>query len=258
MSIQSDIQNPYEIDVKKFILDNQALFGSVGKAQVVFEKALPDHRVIADALIFDEFRGIIGVEIKTEHDTTRRLNKQLGAYEVLADEVWVVIHDSQYEKVLKVLNTYHHDSVGIITYSVYQDTIIAGIVRNPTRSPKFQPKDALRMLWKKELMVIANSAMSAEFISQARLQAQLQVYETSGHLPNNKIKHNATVDGHSVSASVRLSKSALVDMIANRLGLLGAHQLVVDMFIAGTKAPSKVLRYYHFKEPKQEVDGIYD
>ena len=257
MSIPSDSQNPYEIDIKKFILDNQHLFGSFGKARVVFEKALPSHKVIADALIFDEYRGIIGVEIKTEHDTTRRLNKQLGAYESLADDVWVVIHDSQYDKVLKVLDTYHHDTVGIITYSVFEDTIIAGVVREPTRSAQFRSKNALRMLWKKELAVIANASMSAEFISQAKLQAQMDVFDASGHLvPITRGTKN--VDGHSMSVSMRLSKEAMITIITKRLGLLGAHQLVVDMFIAGTKAPSKVLRYYHFKEPEDVVEEVYD
>lgn len=251
----TDKDNPYELDVKKMILDNPKLFGNLGKSTVVLEKAIGNLGVIADALVFSSIKGIIGIEIKTEHDSTQRLNKQLNAYEQLSEEVWVVIHESLIDKVEKVLKDNNHSNVGIIVYGVDDGVISAGRLKEPGMSPKFNPRIAVEMLWKSELVIIGNSTTEGKFINQLKLQ---QRFDEELSTPNYTRKlpyafRQGKVDGKSIVISKKMTKKAIIDFIIARLTLLGAYQLVVDMFINQTRAPQKVLKYYHFR-PYEETE----
>ncbi|MCC9083788.1 sce7726 family protein [Enterococcus faecium] len=74
---------------------------------------------ICDCLIFTEKRGVIGIEIKTERDSTKRLNKQLKDYEKVCDFVYVLCHDTHVPKVEQILNRYNHRHVGILAYTEF-------------------------------------------------------------------------------------------------------------------------------------------
>ena len=150
--ITSDKDKPYELDIKEFIIQNPQLFNAPEPSTIVFEKALSEFNVIADALIFSHQYGIIGIEIKTEHDTTKRLRKQLSAYKHIANEVYVLIHISQAKKVKEILAMDRNETVGIISYAVFEGKI-TGVVEREARVPKeFRPKYILNVLWKEELL----------------------------------------------------------------------------------------------------------
>lgn len=238
--VYSDKDSPYELDVKKAILSNPALFGKLGKSKVLSEKKLGEFGVIADMLLFSEIKGVIGIEIKTEHDSTQRLNKQLRAYEGLCTEVWVIAHDSQYQKVDRVLTTNNHPTVGIITYSTVDGEIMFGKIKRSSISSRFNVKNLLKILWKSELLTLANRINSLAFSKETNLP--LQINDLSKGHP----------EGSSKVISNKATKMQIITFIINRLGPLNAYQMVVDLFIQEVKDPAKVLNYYSFKKISNE------
>lgn len=235
----------YAGQIKALILKHPELFGDLGKTTIIFEKALPTHSVIADCLIFSSIQGVIGIEIKTDHDNTRRLNNQLKAYEEICDRVYVLCHDNKVAEVIKVLKRYHHDSVGLMSYSTYQGEQLTGIIRDVQICPTFDPANILRVLWKHELVAVANSLTSSGTLDFDLVQRKLNLDAATrsyGRISSGTIN----------PISQSMPKEQIVQYIVGILGLLGAHQLIVDMFINHTKHPDKVLHYYHFK-PTPEV-----
>lgn len=245
-TVFSDKEHPYELDVKNAILANPQLFGNIGISKVISEKSIHEFSVIADLLIFSSIKGAIGIEIKTEHDSTHRLNKQLRAYESLCTEVWVVVHDKLYEDTLKVLKANNHPSVGVITYSAYEGKIVFGIIKEAIISDNFSAYHLLNVLWKTELLIMANR------INVMAVDSNTQDIVT---IKNAGQPHP---DGKDKVLTKRATKRQLIIYIIDRLGKLGAYQMVVDMFVNEIKDPAKVLKYYSFKEIKTQDTEVYN
>lgn len=239
-TVFSDLEHPYELDVKQEILDNPELFGNLGESRVVSEKSISEYSVIADLLIFSTNKGVIGIEIKTEHDSTNRLNKQLRAYESVCTEVWVIVHDSLYKEVERVLDNNSHPSVGIISYNVVDKKFYFGKIRETSISDRFDVYHLMMILWKTELLHIARFVGSNNTVKVGN-SSELVVTGAYGDKRDGK---NSSITG-------RATKKQLSMYIKNRMGSLGAYQLIVDMFVNEVKSPEKVLKYYHFT-PKQE------
>lgn len=123
----------YATEVKKAILNSKFLFtGDDDKTSVLFEKEIdsqPGGHTIADCLIFSRSKGLIGVEIKTAHDSKARLRRQLWSYTRVCDYVWVFIHDTKLYETMDILEDY--PQVGIICYNEINDVITPGIIREP-------------------------------------------------------------------------------------------------------------------------------
>lgn len=238
----TDKEHPYELDVKQKLLETPTLFGSLGKSVVISEKAIPNFSVIADLLVFSENYGIIGLEIKTEHDSTQRLNKQLRAYEAISTEVWVVVHDSLYAHVHQVLEKNNHPTVGIISYSTFEGDIIFGKMREPVTSPNFRVENILNLMDKNSLLLLARRIVSG-------------VYKDS---TSNQGYYGATRDGQSSVVTYRMSKSMLIQVIVHNLGRVGAYQLVIDTYLGKGNLAHNVKRY-HFSKPddKEEAEKLH-
>ena len=123
----------YAAAVKKLILNSKFLFTyKEDETSVLFEKAIyTSPETIADCLIFSKSKGLIGVEIKTAHDSKARLRRQLHGYTLACDYTWVLIHDTKLAEVSDILEDY--PSVGIICYNEIDDELVPGIVRLPLR-----------------------------------------------------------------------------------------------------------------------------
>lgn len=225
-----EIERAKEDDVKKFILNSPKLFGNTGDATVLFEKNITEYSVIADCLIFTEKKGIIGIEIKTERDNTRRLNKQLQAYSALCDFAWVMCHDSHLEKVKKIIKDHNHKNVGIISYTIFHGEIIAGIIQDANISPNYKPHVVLDLLWKTELYAMAR------VITDGR----------ATRVNNNEISWDNRSMGSVVSN--RMTKPQLIRWLLQTLGERTATQQVCDMFRQRLLDPEKPLKLYKFKE----------
>lgn len=235
MAKVSDLNHPYELDIKKKILSSPNLFGNIGRHVVISEKMIAEYSVIADLLVFSENYGIIGIEIKTEHDSTQRLNKQLRAYEAISTETWVVVHDSLYEHVAKVLKDNNHPHVGVISYSVYKGEIYMGKVIEPIISNTFRVEHLLNIMHKTELLSLARKVTSVSYTQSG----ESVITGSYGKLR----------EGRSSTVTGRFSKAILIQIIVAKLGRLGAYQIVVDTFVNQRLNMSRNLKYYHFTKP---------
>lgn len=232
--ITSDKDKPYELDIKEFIIQNPQLFNAPEPSTIVFEKALSEFNVIADALIFSHQYGIIGIEIKTEHDTTKRLRKQLSAYKHIANEVYVLIHISQAKKVKEILAMDRNETVGIISYAVFEGKI-TGVVEREARVPKeFRPKYILNVLWKEELLAIYKTMSNPQLFKIASEDHYLSMYDSY----STKVRH--------------MRKTQLIVSLLREFNALDVFDIVVDMFVYQNMSPDKPLTYYKFAKEKSD------
>lgn len=229
--------------VKSYILGNKHIFGKLGDATVVFEKAIHKYSIIVDCLIFSELKGIIGIEIKTKNDSLKRLNKQLLAYRAVSDFAWVLCHDKHVEKVEEIINKNGHDGVGIMSYTEFEDSLIVGVIKDANTSPHKSAQVVLDMLWKSELASILSPIRSGlDVFEWLKGSGKLgNSYGGSGGLKN----YGASVTGAS-------RKSVIIAFIISYLGKANASQLVCDMFRLGVMDASKVIKRHHFRVIPEE------
>lgn len=231
----------YEDDIKKVILEKRHLFiSSDDRSTVLFEKGIVIGSTIADCLIFSGERGIIGVEIKTERDTTRRLNKQLKNYSLVCDYVYVLCHDNHVEKTEDILNKNGHHHVGILAYTEFRGTPVLGLYKPPTESPTKAVKMAYQILWRDEINNILGG-----------FKRQVMTLEEQGlRVQTTKSRSNGLHGLYTQSNASRkyLRKADMIDMIINRIGAEEANKLLCDIFIGGRMHPEKNLKFHHFKE----------
>ena len=231
----------YEDKIKELILKKRHIFLSSGyNSTVLFEKGIVIGSTIADCLIFSQEKGIIGVEIKTEYDTTRRLNKQLKNYSLVCDYVYVLCHDNHVEKTEEILSKNNHHHVGILAYTEFRGDVILGVYKEPVRSPKKKVEMAYHMLWKEELSNILGSfKKQVQTLEEKGLKVDVAKSRSNG-LHGLYTKSNAS--------KKYLTKNDLAKMIVSRLGKEAANQLLCDIFIQGRMHPDKQLKYHYFKD----------
>ena len=148
--------NLLEDNIKNSVLQNKSIFshlGKLGNDLIIYEKKIYDG-VISDCLIFTQYQGIIGVEIKTQHDTLKRLPRQLDSYVRTCRYTYVYCHDSKVAKVKKLLKKKHYDFVGIISYTEFDKVPIPGIIQQAKMSPFLMYQGYTSLLWKDELRKI--------------------------------------------------------------------------------------------------------
>lgn len=148
--------NLLEDNIKNSVLQNKSIFshlGKLGNDLIIYEKKIYDG-VISDCLIFTQYQGIIGVEIKTQHDTLKRLPRQLDSYVRTCRYTYVYCHDSKVIEVKKLLKKKHYDFVGIISYTEFDKTPIPGIIQQAKVSPFLMYQGYTSLLWKDELRKI--------------------------------------------------------------------------------------------------------
>lgn len=233
----------YEDDIKQTILKKQHLFISTDdKSTIVFEKGIVIGSTIADCLIFSAERGIIGVEIKTERDNTRRLNKQLRNYSLVCDYVYVLCHDDHVEKTEDILNKNGHQHVGVLAYTEFKGTPVLGLYKPPTESPLKQTKMAYQMLWRDEINNILGS-----------FKRQMKTLEEQGLRVNSAKSRSNGLHGlysQSNASSKYLRKGDMINMIIARLGEEEANKLLCNIFISGRMHPEKNLKFHHFQKKR--------
>lgn len=236
----------YEADIKELILEKRHIFVTEGySSTVLFEKGIVIGSTIADCLIFAQDRGIIGVEIKTEYDNTRRLNKQLKNYSLVCDYVYVLCHDNHVEKVEEILLKNNHHHVGILAYTEFKGKAVLGVYKKPVRSPFKKVTMAYQMLWREEIANLLGS-----------FKRQMKTLEEQGlKVDIAKSRSNGLHGLYTQSNASRkyLRKADMINMIVARLGEEEANKLLCDIFINGRMHPEKSLKFYHFKTKDGEL-----
>ncbi|QEM43232.1 nuclease [Bacillus phage Chotacabras] len=231
----------YEQDIKDLILNKRHVFikDKSTKSIVLFEKAIDIGSCIADCLIFTE-NELIGVEIKTERDSTKRLNKQLSSYSKICDKVYVLVHDKHVEKTEEILERNGHGHVGIVSYTEFKGEPVVGTYKECYRSPK---KNVYTMyhslLWKDEVNQLLGS-----------MKRQVATLEEFGlNVSTADSRNEKGLNGLLVQsmASKRLRKGDMIKMIIGRIGEEKSNSLLCNIYINKKLHIEKNLRYYHFK-----------
>ena len=95
----------YEADIKKAVLKERHLFyddgitSDIDDIRIYNEKAIAQGKCIMDCFVLDKNGHTLGMEIKTERDSTQRLNKQMFYYSQVCSYVYVLCHDKHLPKV---------------------------------------------------------------------------------------------------------------------------------------------------------------
>lgn len=232
----------YEAEIKELILKKKHIFVSNGNSNstILFEKAIVIGSTIADCIIFSEDKGIIGIEIKTEYDNTRRLNKQLKNYSLVCDYVYVLCHDNHVEKTEEILLKNNHHHVGILAYTEFRGEAILGVYKAAAHSPSKNVRMAYQMLWKEEISNILGS-----------FKKQMKTLEEQGLSVDTAKSRSNGLHGlytQSNASKKYLTKSNMINMIVGRLGEHSANCLLCDIFISGRMHPDRNLKFHYFKQ----------
>lgn len=227
-----------EADIQSLLLRKGSFFGDIGQSTIVFEKAIMQGNTIADALIFTENRGLIGVEIKTERDSTQRLNKQLRDYSKICDYVYVLCHDDHVAKVEGIMKRYHHEHVGIIAYTEFKGEPVAGMYKEATKSPLKDVYNTINMLWKEEILTILGTFRHPGKRIETELGIpSLEVTDRQGGLGGLYTKS---------SYSRKQRKPELIHNLITRVGYEEANKIICDIFINNRNHPEKSIKLRHF------------
>ena len=226
-----------EQDIQTLILNKEHIFGDIGKSTIVFEKAIMRGHTICDCLVFTEKRGLIGIEIKTERDTTNRLNKQLHDYELVCDYVYVLCHDTHVEKVETILKRHKHAHVGILAYTEFRGEPLLGEYKAPKKSPRKSAFHMLDILWKTEILQLLGTFHTYG----QRVQTATGVKFLP---PPQKGKYRSYNDK---VYNQRMSKNQLIYSLIKKVGgEQEATRVFCDIFIRKRLHPEKSITYRHF------------
>lgn len=231
----------YEKAVKQAVLDSKVFFsemGDLGKTRVVFEKACGYGELIADCLIFTENKGIIGIEIKTAHDTLKRLSHQLDSYVKVCNYTYVFCHDSQLAGVQELLKSKGLvNTVGIISYVEFEDDVVGGVVKQANYSKYYNLHYALEMLWKSQIYRILQMYLN---------RPEQVAVNTYGGISSTHSKVGSNLTRQTVSR--KLNKKQLINMYVNFFGVDAGTKILVRQFQVVQPYPDRVLKLYKFKD----------
>lgn len=241
-----------EDDIKNQILVNPELvsyLGKLGDTAVVYEKTLPiySNRVIADALMFTENKGVISFEIKTGHDNLKRLPHQLDAYARCCNYNFVFCEDKQLKGVQEILKHKKYYHVGIITYEEFDHKVIAGLYKQAEPSPYFSLRALAGILWKKELYSILNTYVSRQDL----LIANTYGLKKQGSLHDSRFSHR-TGNGN-VNRS--MNKGQLLNIYTKFFDDFQGTKIICETFIQENFSPEKQLVLYKAGRDKKYIPG---
>lgn len=229
--------------VKDFVAQNGRFFGYLGDNVIAEEKSIGyskqqgTKKTIADMLVFSMVKGVIGIEIKTEYDNLRRLNRQMRGYSLVCDYVWVVCHDKHAQAVEDSNHRHNHGHVGIIAYAEVNDVLVGGVYKKAERNPFKSVYHTANILWKNDLLVIMAGLRFPSRIASKELGFR--------NLKNDRRDSYSTAPPMSRKMSKR-------DVITNMIARFGEEELtrmVCKYFIEGSN-PNKVLNIKHFNPEK--------
>lgn len=242
----------YEQEVKDAILKERHLFfedeitSDIEDIRIFNEKAIAQGKCIMDCFILDRNGTTLGIEIKTERDSTARLNKQLEYYSQVCKYVYVMCHDKHLKKVEKILKDHKHTHVGILSYIDFKGTLLVGKYKRATPSPKRNPYHCFNILWKTVLIRIM------------RYIRDPITYKTGYNV--NKAGHTSG-EGHYNNLAFsqkRNTKPQIIRGLISYLGTENSYKLFTRVVIYGYNNRWQILEDNFFKALKNETSDLIE
>lgn len=235
-----------EDNIKQALLQHSKLFGylgDLGATKVVYEKTIDNGKTIADALVFTENQGLIGVEIKTEYDNLKRLAKQLHSYLAVCNYVFVFCHDSQVDKVKALLKRNNFvRTVGIISYTEFNNEVIAGLEQKAHLSKYFQLSNMLNsLLWRQELRKLLATYYNKQF---ELLDGNRELVKTTSS--RSSTNYYGGLGDNTIPNS--FNKRQLILLFLKTFNTTQGIMLVCRFYICGKTHLDKKLQIYNFDD----------
>ena len=241
----------YEQDIKDIILEKKHLFREDGitssndDIRIFNEKVICQGKCRTDCLVLDGNGTVMGIEIKTERDSTQRLNKQLKYYSLVCKYVYVMCHDNHVPKVEQLLKRYKHNHVGIISYINFKGKPTVGKYKKATPSPTRSPYHTLNILWKRVLLVML------KYIRDPFTYHTGYNYGASGRYSQG--------GGQGLSLttqSKRMNKPSIINQIINYIGAENTYKLFTRTVIHGYTNRWKIIEGDFFNTIKNGVKSL--
>ncbi|AAX92338.1 hypothetical protein TwortDSMZ_164 [Staphylococcus phage Twort] len=240
----------YEQDIKDLIRTKKHLFhkdeitSNIDDIKIFNEKVICQGKCRTDCLVLDRNGTVMGIEIKTERDSTQRLNKQLYYYSLVCKYVYVFCHDKHVPKVEKILKEHKHDHVGIISYINFRGKPTVGKYKQATPSPFRSPYHTLNILWKYSLLTMLRIIRD-----YTKYYNKKVTFNKNGH--QNELATKST-------QSYRMKKPAIINQIIGFIGVEKTYQLFCRVVIYGYSDRWKLIDETFFDVVKNGVIGIYE
>lgn len=235
----------YEKDIQDLILQKEHVLGELGQSSIIFEKAISCGSTIADCLVFTEEKGVIGIEIKTERDSTKRLNKQLENYSKVCDYVYVMCHDIQVPEVERIMKRYKHNHVGILAYTKFMDEPVLGVYKQAVKSPHKSMYHTLNILWKQEILTLLGTFRYPVRRLEEEMGANTQTLQT---------RSSGMGVANMTPFSRNMRKPELINTFIRRVGYEEANKIFCDIFINNRNHPEKSIKLRHFIIKEEEAE----
>lgn len=242
----------YEADIKKAVLKERHLFyddgitSDIEDVRIYNEKAIAQGKCIMDCFVLDKNGHTLGMEIKTERDSTQRLNKQMFYYSQVCSYVYVLCHDKHLPKVEKILKDHNHNHVGILSYIEFKGEVMIGKYKQATYSPHRNPYHCLNILWKNVLLILMRYVRDpVTFRTGYNINAQGHS-SGEGHVNNLAFSRK------------RNTKPQIINGLLSYLGWNNAYKLFTRTVIYGYNDRWKIVEDNFFKALNTEMGDILD
>lgn len=232
----------YERHIKGGLLTQPQLFVSDGMTSrlddkvMLYEKAIMRAKCIMDCLVADDNGTVIGLEIKTERDSTQRLKKQLYMYSLVCKYVYVVCHDSFVDKIEKLLKRHKYGYVGIISYIDFKGKPTFGKYKEAELSPNRNPYHTLDILWKKELVAMFNYLRSPS--------------KQGGKVWEMALDKKSEYKKASVNSN--LTKPQVITNMINLIGAKGVYRWFSRAMVYGVQNSEKIVDKHIFMSVRED------
>ena len=219
--------------------------GELGSSKVLFEKSIGQHTV-ADCLILSKSKGVIGVEFKSAHDTTKRLRRQLADYLKVCQFVYVMCDESILKHVIEITNDDMFTNVGIIVTRDFKDEIVLGSLKKAGNNPAFSLYTlADSLLWKGELYTLLRTVVTRSDL----------VYKNRYHISEGRTRAQGATANNGLMSPVRQnwSKRKMLTVYQNLLSDSIGTRAIIEMYLQNAMNPDKSVTMYKLG---QEYDSL--
>lgn len=246
----SDNVQFYEQDIKNLIRTKKHMFkddnitSDIKDIKIFNEKVICQGKCRTDCLVLDRNGTVMGIEIKTERDSTQRLNKQLQYYSLVCEYVYVMCHDKHVPKVEQIIKRYGHKHVGIMSYINFKGKPMVGKYKQATPSPHRSPYHTLNILWKANLLVMLKQ------IRDPHTYRTRYSYNADGRYSGGEGNFSQTTQ------SKRMKKYSIINQIIKYLGVENTYKLFTRVVIYGYNNRWEVIEEDFFNTVKNGVKNI--
>ncbi|WRW34642.1 hypothetical protein CF5_0154 [Staphylococcus phage CF5] len=248
--MSEEIKKFYEKDIKDLIRTKRHMFkddeitSDIKDIRIFNEKVICQGKCRTDCLILDRNGTVMGIEIKTERDSTQRLNKQLHYYSLVCKYVYVMCHDKHVPKVEQILKRYKHHHVGIMSYINFKGKPMVGKYKEAKPSPTRSPYHTMNILWKKNLLTILN------------LIRDPFTYRSGYNYNKNGRFSTSSGDTSHLTHTLKMKKPAIINQIIHYVGIDNTYKLFTRGVIYGYNDRWVVVEEEFFKTMKHGVRVI--